>query len=314
MFTTIVNIEPTVKKITHETKLITLGSCFSEHIGKKLMEASFPVNANPFGILFNPASIKNSLLDILANKGFSKSDLFSNNSLWSSFSHSTLFSSVDHKTCLQNINSKIESAHKHLQITDFLLITFGTSWIYELKENGKVVSNCHKLPAGNFNRRRLSVDEITTDYTKLFDSIKKINPKIEVIFTISPVRHWKDGAHENNISKGVLLLAIDALCRQFDYVGYFPAYEIQMDELRDYRFYAEDMLHPSSVSINYIWKRFQDYCMSEETKSIIRKIEEIHLDEAHRPLHPDSTEHQTFLLKLEEKKRRFLKEYPNISL
>jgi len=314
MFTTTVKITLSAKKINHNSRLITLGSCFSEHIGTRLKNACFLVDSNPFGVLFNPLSVRNCVINLIEKKQYTKSDLFLKGSLWSSFSHSTLFSSVDQESCLDNINSRIEAAHDQIIKADFLLITFGTAWVYELKETGEVVSNCHKLPADKFSRRRLSVDEIINSYTALFYSIRKINPDIAIVFTVSPVRHWKDGAHENNISKGVLHLAIDALCKQFDFVGYFPAYEIMMDELRDYRFYAEDMLHPASITIDYIWKKFIEFCMTEETKEIVERVEDVRLQEKHQSLHPNSSEHKLFLENLKEKKKKLMHDYPIIKL
>ena len=310
MFTTSVNISPSSKKINHDSKLITLGSCFSEHIGRKLANSCFMVESNPFGVLFNPVSIKNSLVDLLTEKKYTEEDLMLNGSLWFSFSHSTLFSSVDQEVCLQNINSRLEVSATMLREANFILITFGTAWVYELKESGRVVSNCHKLPAEKFIRRRLNVEEIVKDYAELLLKIREINPNFELIFTVSPVRHWKDGAHENNISKGILHLAIDSLCKQFDFVKYFPAYEIQLDELRDYRYYADDMLHPSDCAVNYIWERFSFAFFSDETISIIKKIDKYRNLLNHRTIHQDSSESQIYKRKLEEEKSALLMSYP----
>ncbi len=310
MFTTTVNIPPSARKINHNSKLITLGSCFSEHIGKKLTDFCFLVESNPFGVLFNPVSIKNGLVDLLTEKKYTEADLFQNGSLWSSFSHSTLFSETVQEVCLQRINSSLEISAAILKEVDFILITFGTAWVYELKEDGRIVANCHKLPAEQFVRRRLSVEDIVKDYADLLMKIKAINPKTEVIFTVSPVRHWKDGAHENNISKGILLLAIDKLLRQFDFLHYFPAYEIQVDELRDYRYYAEDMLHPSEQAVKYIWERFSSAFFSEETIGINKKIERFNNMLNHRSIHQQSKENQIFKRKLEEEKSALLKSYP----
>lgn len=310
MFTTTVNIPPSAKKIDHNSKLITLGSCFSENIGKKLADSCFLVESNPFGVLFNPVSIKNSLVDLLTEKKYTEADLFQNGSLWSSFSHSTLFSEIIQEICLQRINSRLESSAVMLREADFILITFGTAWLYELKEDGRVVANCHKLPADQFNRRRLSVEEIVKDYADLLIKIKAVNPGIEVIFSVSPVRHWKDGAHENNVSKGILHLAIDKLLGQFDFLHYFPAYEIQMDELRDYRFYAEDMLHPSDQAVKYIWERFSSTYFSRETISINKKIEKYCNMLNHRPIHQHSNESLIFNKKVEAEKSALLQSYP----
>lgn len=310
MFTTTVSIPQSAIKIDHNSKLITLGSCFSEHIGKKLANACFEVESNPFGVLFNPVSIKNSLVDLLDEKKYTKEDLFTNNSLWNSFAHSTLFSVEDQEICLQNINSRLEVAAAMLKEADFILITFGTAWVYELKESGRVVANCHKLTAEKFIRHRLDVEDIVNDYADLLMKIKTVNPGVEVIFTVSPVRHWKDGAHENNISKGILHLAIDKLLKQFDFLHYFHAYEIQLDELRDYRYYAEDMLHPSEQAVKYIWERFSSTYFSEETISINKKIDKFRNMLNHRPIHQHSNESLIFKRKLEEEKSSLLKSFP----
>jgi hypothetical protein len=313
-FTTTVKFEPLDYKIDHHSNILLMGSCFSEYIGSKLRNAGFSVEMNPFGVLFNPVSVKMGLEYLIENRRFIQKDLFFNGLLWGSFAHSTLFSATDPDVCLEKINTNIDIGHVHLLKTDFLLLTFGTAWVYDLKETGGLVANCHKLPAAKFNRRRLMVQEIVAAYATLFQNIGVINPKMQVVCTVSPVRHWKDGPHENTISKGILHLAIDELCKKFEFVHYFPAYEIQLDELRDYRFYAEDMIHPSPVAIHHIWQRFQTFCMHEETMKIAERIEEIRLQEGHRGIHPDSSEHQAFLKKLADKKQKFRTEYPYIDL
>lgn len=313
MFTTTVKIEPSAKKITHNSRLITIGSCFSEHIGQRLTESCFHVDLNPFGTLFNPISIKNSLVNLIENKHFTAENLFLNGSLWSSFSHSTLFSSTDVVSCLNNINSRIEAAHTQLLNADFLLITFGTAWVYELKQSGEVVSNCHKLAGEQFNKRRLSVEEIVNNYTELFNRIKAINPGFEIIFTVSPIRHWKDGAHANNISKSILHLAIEAMTEKFDFVSYFPAYEIQLDELRDYRFYDADMFHPNDVAIDYIWKRFSETYFKDETNALIKRLANYNKQLKHRPIHQESIEYTEFLKKIESERNALLSQHPFLS-
>lgn len=313
-FLTEVSIEPLIDKITHSSKLTILGSCFSENIGNKLKNAAFKAVVNPFGVLFNPISVKNSLIYLLENRKFIQDDLFLNGSLWSSFSHSSLFSATNPEASLAQINNQIAIAHNHLLHTDFLLITLGTAYVYKHKASAKVVANCHKLPSNQFERTRLTVDEIVVEYEALLLKLKSINPKIQLVFTVSPVRHWKDGAHENTVSKGMLHMAIDKLRHQFDFVHYFPAYEIQVDELRDYRFYAEDMLHPNSVAVDYIWQKFIDFSMNETTKAIINRVEDIRLQESHRALHPETKEHQVFLKHLAAKKQAFEQKYPDIKL
>ncbi|MEI6555167.1 MAG: GSCFA domain-containing protein [Paludibacter sp.] len=309
-FQTKVEIPSSDLKITYEDSIMTLGSCFAENIGRKLQQVYFETDINPFGVLYNPISISNSIRLLLKNKPFKTTDLFENRGLWQSFSHSSLFSATTSVQCLENINVRFQKAANTLQKTNYLLITFGTAWVFEDKESGSVVSNCHKLPADNFTRRRLTVDEIVTEYSKLINELIDKLPDLKLIFSVSPIRHWKDGAHENNLNKSILLLAIEALQNQFPNVGYFPAYEIQMDELRDYRFYASDMLHPSDVAIEYIWKRFSDTYFDSTTTATCKEIEQLSADLAHRPLFPESEEYRKFQLHINQKLADLKRKYP----
>ncbi|MDD4990653.1 MAG: GSCFA domain-containing protein [Paludibacter sp.] len=310
MFQTKVEIPRPLFNISYENRIMTLGSCFAENIGKKMQDVYFDMDINPFGVLYNPVSILNSLDILINNKQFTKNDLFENRGLWQSFSHSSLFSDTDVDACLAKINNRLINASDFLRQADFLLITFGTAWVYEEQKSGRVVSNCHKLPASDFNRRRLTIDEIVADYSILINRLSELIPDLKVIFSVSPIRHWKDGAHENNVSKGTLLLAIDELQKRFSHISYFPAYEIQVDELRDYRFYASDMLHPSEVAIDYIWKRFSETYFNEKTSGMKRQFEQLAADLSHRPLHPDSEEFKQFLENTKNRKAKLISDFP----
>ena len=310
MFQTKVAIPPTELNITYENSIMTLGSCFAENIGQKMQAVCFETDINPFGVLYNPVSISNSIRLLIENKPFTGNDIFKNRDLWQSFSHSSLFSATSPGKCLENINERFLRATSFLKQADFLLITFGTAWVYEERKSGSVVSNCHKLPARNFIRRRLTVDEIVADYSGLINELTTQFPRLKIIFSVSPIRHWKDGAHENNISKSTLILAIDELQRKFKTVDYFPAYEIQMDELRDYRFYASDMLHPSDVAVDYIWQRFSETYFDEVTTRMKKEFEQLLGDLSHRPLFPDSDEYLKFQQHVQKKKSDFEKKYP----
>lgn len=310
MFRTTVKIEPSALKISHEDKILTLGSCFSENIGDKLQKAFFETDINPFGVLFNPSSIKNSLNMLAEHKVFTEQDIFKHGSLWNSFSHSTLFSTQHVEDTLQQINSRLSIASGNLSKTKFLLITFGTSWVYEYKDTAAVVANCHKLPANQFTRRRLSVEEIVCDYIALFHKLKTEYPDLQVIFSISPIRHWKDGAHENNLSKSILHLSVEKLQKLFSWVNYFPAYEILLDELRDYRFFASDMFHPSELAVDYIWQRFSETYFSTKTNQLKVRLEKLSTQMAHRPIHPDSIEFSYFSYQVEQQKAELRKEFP----
>jgi len=313
MFQTRIEIPLSKTKISFEDRIMTLGSCFAENIGKKMKEAYFETDINPFGILFNPVSISNSLELLLQTKTYTQDDIFEYNSMWQSFSHSSLFTDSTSEGCLSKLNSRLSTARVFLSQTNVILITFGTAWVFEDKKSRRVVSNCHKLPADVFTRRQLTVEEIVADYTLLINKLQSVFPTLNIIFSVSPVRHWKDGAHDNTISKSTLLLAINELQQQLEKVHYFPAYEIQMDELRDYRFYAADMLHPSDVAVDYIWNRFSDTYFSKQTLALKKRLEQLILDLNHRPLHPDSIGYIKFLDKTEKRKEEIIQEFPFLS-
>lgn len=310
MFRTSIDIKPYSFRLDYQSNILTLGSCFSENMGLKMKNVFFKTEINPFGVLYNPISILNSIQLLLQNKKFTASDIFEYKSLWHSFAHSSSFSDVSSELCLSKMNERIASASEFIKNTDVLLITFGTAWVFTDKESGRVVSNCHKLPAAKFNRRRLTVDEITEAYSDLLTKLKALYPNLNVVFSVSPIRHWKDGAHENTISKSTLLLAVDALQNQFGNVHYFPAYELLMDELRDYRFYASDMLHPSDVAVEYIWSKFSESVFSEETLQLMKKLEQLAADRAHRPLHPLSPEYALFKENTGKRKNEIIQKYP----
>jgi len=310
MFQTKIDIPVSDIKISYKDSIMTLGSCFAENIGNKLETVFFETDINPFGVLYNPVSVKNSLELLIQNKSFSSEEIFENKSLWQSFAHSSLFNGLSEVECLNNINTRLISSAGFFQKTNVLLITFGTAWVFEEKKSGRVVSNCHKLPSGDFERRRLTVNEIVSDYNELIVTLQKLCPALNIIFSVSPIRHWKDGAHENNISKSILLMAIDELQKQHKQVHYFPAYEILLDELRDYRFYAPDMLHPSEVAVDYIWSRFSETYFSDRTLQLKKRIEQIVADRAHRPYQPNSAEFKKFVEHTEKRKAEILHDFP----
>ena len=310
MFQTRVEIPHSELKISYESQIMTLGSCFAENIGRNLKELYFGVDINPFGVLYNPVSISNSIRLMLEKELFTETDIFEHRGLWQSFSHSSLFSDTSIEKTLNNINTRFEKAVNTFEKADFLLITFGTAWVFEDQKSGRVVSNCHKLPAKHFTRRRLTVEEIVADYSELINQF----PAKEFIMSVSPIRHRKDGAHENNISKSTLILAIDELQKQFKNVRYFPAYEIQMDELRDYRFYASDMLHPSEVAIDYIWQRFSETFFDDTTVDTKKELEQLRCDLSHRPLFPESEEFHKFQQQTTKRKADLIKKYPFLAI
>jgi hypothetical protein len=266
-------------------------------MGSIMDTLKFCVDINPFGILYNPASIAGGIRDLLRNKEFRKEDLIEHNNLWHSFSHHGHFSSVLAEETIRKINERIVYSSAFLKNTGFLFITFGTAWIYKYKKTGKLVSNCHKIPETEFDRYRLTVDEIVAEYRNLLNEIKKENPTCNVIFSVSPIRHLKNGAIENKRSKAVLLLAIDKILAEPENknCSYFPAYEIVMDELRDYRFYSDDMIHISDMAINHIWDIFKENHIDNESMKIIPQVQKINKAFKHKPFNKNLPEYISFL-------------------
>jgi len=260
-----------------------------------MLEFKFPALVNPFGVMYNPVSVQRGLEILLEQKTFTDSDVAFFNEQWFSFYHDTEFSDTDKNTCLAKINNSLVKASKKLIEAEFLVITFGTSWIYKFIESGKVVSNCHKIPAKEFERLKLGVENIFVEWANLINRLNELNKNLKIIFTVSPVRHWKDGAIENQLSKSTLILAIHQLKEKFKNVEYFPAYEIMMDDLRDYRFYANDMLHPSKVAIDYIWEQFEQTYFDNKTLDICKEVEKIIQAKNHRPLNPTTPSHNKFI-------------------
>lgn len=310
-FQTSVKLPVGLPSVSHADHILLMGSCFAEQIGSLLMDAKFRLDLNPFGILYNPLSASSALREIALKKEYRKKDLFAYRGLWHSPMHHGSFSANAPEETLQNINNALLQTHQTMQKLDWLLLTFGTAYVYEQKETGKVISNCHKLPESNFNRRLLSVDEIVDEYTSLITGMTARNPNLKILFTVSPIRHIRDGMHANQLSKSTLLLAIDRLQQLFPQsIFYFPSYEIVLDELRDYRFYADDMLHPSSLTVRYLWERFSETFFSVETKQLIADIEIIRRDLNHHPFHPDSETYQRFLEQIVLKIERLIGKYP----
>jgi hypothetical protein len=274
-FRTAINITPSSDKITYTDPVLFIGSCFASSIGSKLEEGRMPVLINPSGTVYNPVSACVTLETITSGGKYLIDDLYNHEGLWLSFNHYTSFSSEDPDMVLSAINEKTESARKFISSARFLFITFGTARIYRWKETGRIVSNCHKIPASGFSHELLAVKDIVDLWEPRLDELNTLFPGLKVIFTISPVRHWKDGAHGNQVSKSVLFLAVDELLRHPSGPGYFPAYEILMDDLRDYRFYDDDMLHPSQVAIDYIWKAFTECYFDSRTLDLWNEVSKI---------------------------------------
>jgi hypothetical protein len=282
-------------QINYNSKIMFFGSCFAENIGEIIKNNYFDIDINPFGIIYNPLSIVENINILTNGKLFVDKDLQYSNKLWFSYNHHGSFSNVDKNVCLNKINSRILESSGNLKNADIIFITFGTSWVYKLLETNKIVSNCHKNIEKLFERFRLTIYEIVNSYIKIISEIEKINKKANFVFTVSPIRHWKDGANGNQLSKSILLLAIDEIVNKSQKAFYFPSYELIMDDLRDYRFYKEDMIHINDIAVQYIWERFKAVFFTEETTKINNLVEKIVKALNHKPFNTNNPEYEMFI-------------------
>jgi GSCFA family len=278
--------------ISHEQAILLIGSCFAQNIGEKLTQHKFNVNTNPFGIIYNPISVINGLKRIVNNELYHEKELTEFSGKWISFSHHGSFSTFDKEDCLEQVNNSLTNANNHLKQAKTIFITLGSAWAYGYPNVG-IVANCHKIPNKQFTKRLLSVKEIIA----AFDCIKEELKDFNLVFTVSPVRHAKDGLHENNLSKSTLLLAINNLVEQNDNCHYFPAYELVIDELRDYRFYKDDLVHPTDMAIDYVWGKFGECYFNEGTQQLNTEINKIQNALSHKPFNPESEEYKKFVAK-----------------
>jgi len=299
--------------IDYNSKIISLGSCFAVNMGDKFQYFKFQNTTNPFGIVFNPVSIEKSIHKVVNQELFTEKDIFFHNERWHSFDIHSDLSNASKEELLVNLNAIIYSLHKSIVEATHFIITYGTSWVYRNLETNEIVANCHKVPQKHFKKELLSFETIQKSIENTNQLIQSINPKVHFIFSVSPVRHLKDGFVENQVSKAHLISAIHSTHNsQLTTHNYFPSYEIMMDELRDYRFYAEDMLHPNQVAIDYIWQLFSESNISEESYSIMNEVETIQKGLAHRPFNPNSESHIKFIEKLDEKITKLVSQYPFI--
>ena len=306
--TTEVDIPKSTWSIRHDEALLLLGSCFADNMGERLARAGFCTLANPLGTLYNPVSVAEALTRLLDGPSFRKEDLQDFGSEgWGTWMAHSLLSRPTPDKALSIINERLAQGAAQLREARTLIITFGTAWVYRLK-SGEVVANCHRQPEKMFIREKLTVDDIVCLWQPLLQRLGAERPSLHVLFTVSPIRHLRDGAHANQLSKSTLLLAVEELTQRLSpptpEPAYFPAYEIVLDELRDYRFYADDMTHPSPLAIDYLWQRFADTFFDAPTRNAASRIEEVTKALEHRPLHPESDEYRRFLrqtlLKIEE--------------
>lgn len=279
---TIVNPEYSQYKITYQTPVVFIGSCFASEMGSKAVSGKIPALVNPYGNLFNPVSISTALLRIAEGYVYSEEDLFNYKNKYYSLNHYTAFSSEDPGELVNKLNTVNSGATDFLKNASFIFITFGTAWLFDLNESGKVVANCHKLPSDLFLRRQAEVKEIVNLWLPVIDVLLSVNPDMKIWFTVSPVRHINDGLHANQLSKARLLLACEELALHPSVAGYFPSYEIFMDDLRDYRFYARDMLHPGDTGIDYVWEKFSEAFFDKSTLRLWYEAEKITRAAKHR--------------------------------
>ena len=312
-FITPVSIPKSKVEIAIEHPLMLLGSCFTENIGKRLVENKFACDVNPFGVLYNPLSIAQAMRQMMDGRVYDEDspELIEHQGQWHSLMHHGSFSDASREECLNRINRRLLEGATMLAKARVLLITFGTAYVYHHIEKGMVVGNCHKLPERTFNRQRLNTEEIVKEYAPLIQQLAEVNPKVHILFTVSPIRHLRDGLHANQLSKATLLLAIDELCQLMpERCSYFPAYEIMMDELRDYRFYADDMMHPTPLAVEHIWQRFADIFFPLPTKKFLQAWEEIRQGLSHRPFNPEGEQYKQFLSQIELRIHRLKEKYP----
>jgi GSCFA family len=315
-FRTKISIPQSDFKIDYHSKIVSIGSCFAVNMADKFDYFKFENTCNPFGIIFNPVSIEKIMYRILNQIFFTEEDIFFHNELWHSYEAHSDCSNPNKNEFLVNLNAGLKTSLTQLFQASHIIITYGTSWVYRNIESNAIVANCHKVPQSAFSKELLTVETIEKSIQNTINLIRKINPSVNFIFTVSPVRHLKDGFVENQLSKAHLITAIyqileSEICNLKSAI-YFPSYEIMMDELRDYRFYAEDMVHPSPMAIDYIWQRFAQTTISEATHSIMNEVETIQKGLAHRPFHPHSEQHQKFLDSLNQKIAFLKKKIPHL--
>ena len=295
--------------IDYSSQLLLLGSCFSENIGAKLEYYKFQGLQNPFGILFHPLAIERLIEKSVNQELFTEEDVFNENEQWHSFDAHSSLSNPSKEQIITDLNNAISRTSTQVNTASHIIITLGTAWVYRKTSSNKVVANCHKVPQSNFTKELLSVEEVIESLKRVITFVQSVNPTVQFIFTVSPVRHLKDGFLENQRSKAHLIAAIHQVLNE-DRVSYFPSYELMMDELRDYRFYAKDMIHPNETAIEYIWEKFRLVWIKDSMDNHMKKVDEIQRGLQHRPFNPDSEAHKNFLTSLRRKITHIQKEYP----
>ena len=295
-FRTEIEVTPLAEGLEYGAKIFALGSCFAENISERLKRAKFSIASNPFGVLFNPFSIANAIERLADARTFAVCDITAGKESFYSFDAHSSLDGKTHTEAFGNLNKAVAQGAKSLAEADWVILTFGTAWVYEYE--GRIVANCHKQPASQFVRRRLSVEEIVERYDALFDGA--LHDK-KVVLTVSPVRHIGDGLQENSVSKATLRLAVEELVANHENAHYFPSYEILIDDLRDYRYYADDLAHPSNMAVEYVWEIFCKAMLSPKAQELLPRIAQIVAAAEHRPFNPEGEEHKVFCRKMLER-------------
>ncbi|MDQ6813559.1 MAG: GSCFA domain-containing protein [Bacteroidota bacterium] len=307
-----VDIKFPEKKITYSDKLFFIGSCFTEHIARRLEELKFVVIQNPNGILFDPLSVSKSLNSYIDLKKYKQPDLFYLDELWQSWNHHSVFSGMDANNVLLNINLSQKKAHDQLKSATWLVITLGSSFSYQLAEDKQFVANCHRAPGQWFNKHLLTIEETVAALEESIQKLAGFNPGLKIIFTISPVRHIRDGVVENNRSKARLIEAVHQLVEKHGQAYYFPAYELVIDVLRDYRFYDIDLVHPNYAATEFVFEKFEQHFIDEEARSYMEDIRKIANGYKHKPFQPATQSHQTFLKHSFERVKALQEKLPHL--
>ncbi len=313
-FFTNIKIKPFEPSINYQHQLMLVGSCFTEHIGNYLADVKFPVLQNPHGILFDPISVCSSLTSYIENKQYTEADLVYLNEAWHSWQHHSRFSGPDKEKVLESIQQSQTTAHAFLKNTDWLFITLGSSFVYLLAENRNPVANCHKAPVQTFIKHLSTIEETIIQLDTLVYRLFQFNPFIKIIFTISPVRHLRDGVVDNNRSKARLIEAVHHIANKFENIYYFPAYELVIDVLRDYRFFDIDLAHPNYAATQFVLEKFSEVCMSPDTISLMEEIKKLIIAAKHKPFNPQSQQHQQFLNTQLLKAQQLQAKYPYLDV
>jgi hypothetical protein len=309
-----ISLTPLPIPIKYGDKILLSGSCFTEHIGNALRDWKFDILQNPNGILFDPASVASSLISYIQPKRYTETDLFYANELWQSWQHHSIFSHVDKSAALDGINVAQQQAHDFLKKADWLVITLGSAFSYRLVENGAAVANCHRAPAQTFQKHLMTIEEINIALDSCLYQLFYFNPNLKVLFTISPVRHIRDGVVDNNRSKARLIESVHHLVNKFDRITYFPAYELVIDVLRDYRFYDVDMVHPNYPATQFVLEKFTQQCIDPAAHIILEEVKRLVTARRHKPFQPTTQAHQRFLKEQHNKAVTLAAKYPFLDL